>query len=96
MCACAKKTGSELVSLRVWFGKGLAYCFIFPVDSATMIWLELGLSSSYLHVTVLLLEGYNSTLVAEGKVSRHDMTHLISKLIRRFRIISFCVSDLFR
>ena len=46
-------------------------------------------------VTVLLVAGNNSTLVAEGKVSRHDMTHLIYKLIRRFGIILYCVSDLF-
>ena len=66
-CACAMKTSSELVSLRSLVGKRFGVFLFFPVDSATMLGLELVLSSYYLHVTVLLIAGYNSTLVAEGK-----------------------------
>ena len=48
-----EETGSVLVSLRIWFGKGLGNYLFFPVDSATMIG---GLSSSNLHVAVLIYD----------------------------------------
>ena len=54
-----------------------------------MIVLEICLSISCLHVTVLYAAGYLH-FSSWGKVSHHDLTHLIFELIIRIRILLFC------